>query len=201
MMKYKNKLLLGVFLSFLFYGSFVLADNDGIIGVWSSACAKDDQGNYNIETFRFSKNNNAVYSIHTYADAQCQEPLSTLSAYRSYQLGEPVAGMENTRKLDYVFKSITMTYKNPQSVAKANKNKNYGFSDWKLNQPKIVTNLKRDKEADREHAMGDRFFTIVKIEKDRLFVGDYASGTGKSANSRLSKIYEVPFVKQGDDTN
>lgn len=178
-----------------FYSSFVLANSHLLVGTWSSTCARDDQGTYNIETFNFSKYR-AIYSIKTYADSKCTKPISTLSAYRRYKLGEPISGMKNTRKLDYVFKSVTMTYNNPKAVTLANQNQYYGFTHWKLNRPKVVTNLKRNKEASPEHASGDKFFTIVKIEKDRLYMGDYASGAGTSDKTRLSKIYNVPFIKQ-----
>lgn len=168
---------------------------DSLQGTWSSKCAADGSGNFNIETFVF-KPKNATYSIKTYKDASCTQKISTLDTYRNFKLGNAVPGLANTRELDYDFKSVTMMYNDSAMVNQANQSKYYGLSDWGMNQPKEVAGLKQNNSAFPEHSRGEKFFTIVEIENDKLLMGDYASGKGVSADTRLSKIYDVPFYKE-----
>lgn len=173
-----------------------LAENNKLLtGTWSSACASDDAGNFNIETFVFS-GNSATYSVNTYRDSGCKHAISKLTTYRIFKLGRLVPKLANTRKLDYTFKSVTMTYTSPAAVAVANKNGDYGSRDWTLNLPKNVSGLKRAKSSSPEHAKGEKFYTLVQIHKNKLYMGDYGSGTGASEKGRLSTIYNVPFIKQ-----
>ncbi len=190
----RNKLLKGSILLLCISTSCHAASNKPLQGTWSSKCASDGSGNYNIETFVF-KNQNAIYMIQTYSDASCHHKISTLNTYRNYKPGKAVPNLANTKELDYTFKSVTMTYNDPSAVNQANKSEDYGFSNWKINESKEVAGLKRNASAYPEHAQNDKFYTIVKIEKDKLFMGDYASGKGISPNTRLSAIYNVPFNK------
>ena len=64
-----------------------------------------------------------------------------------------------------------MAYNDPAAVAAANQAKDYGSSNWMLNQPKAVTGLSRTLSASPEHAKGDKFFTIVKIDKNQSIHG------------------------------
>ncbi len=170
--------------------------NQLIAGTWSSVCAPDDDGNYIIETFIFSANS-ANYSINTYRDAYCKQQLSKLTTYRNFILGDKVPNLVNTYKLDYVFNKVTMAFTDSRAVTMANKSKSYGFSNWVINQARNVSGMKRDKTASAEHAVGEKFYTIVQIQKNKLYMGDYASGTGTSAKERLSSIYNIPFLKVG----
>jgi hypothetical protein len=166
-----------------------------LLGAWSSRCAPDGSGNFNIETFQFKKNE-ATYSIKTYYDSNCNNKISTLSTQREYKLGERLPGTADIRKLDYIFKSVYMTYNDQAAVNKANQSRNYGFSNWAVNQPQNVSHLKLSPSASPEHANGEKFYTIVKITTDKLFMGDYDSGKGDSDHTRLSKVYPVPFIKE-----
>jgi hypothetical protein len=173
-----------------------LADENHLItGTWSSACAAGDAGNFVIETFKFA-GHSATYSIHTYRDAACTQPLSTLTTYRTFKLGDSVPGLADTRKLDYVFHAVTMTYLDPSIIVEANKSPGYyGFTNWVKDQPKNVANLRRTSSSTPEHHKGEKFYTIVKITSDKLYMGDYDSGAGDSEATRLSAIYKVPFIK------
>jgi hypothetical protein len=183
-------------LSLLSVAHISLADENNLLtGTWSSECASNDAGSFIIETFKFA-NESATYSIKTYSDSACKKHISTLDTYREYTLGEAVKGMPDTRKLDYTFKSVAMTYTDLSSVAAANQLPGYyGFTDWKLNQSKDVSGLKRINSSSPEHSKGERFYTLVKKDKNKLYMGDYSSGAGTSDETRLSAIYNVPFIK------
>ncbi len=172
-----------------------IAHASELSGTWSSKCAADESGNYNIETFQFSEHT-AIYAVKTYSDPQCSHKISTLQTYRNFELGKPVAGLLQTRKLNYTFKSVTMAYNDSAAVKAANQAKDYGFDSWVLNYPKEVAQLKRNNSAYPEHSRGEKFYTIVKIDKNQLYMGDYGSGKGDSEATRLSQIYKVPFIKE-----
>lgn len=183
-------------ISLAFTSSAFGNQNNLISGTWSSECASDNSGHSMTETFYFS-GSTATYSIKTYSDMECSAPLSTLTTYRKYKLGNAVPGMANTRKLDYVFNSVTMTYHSQEAVAAANKAPGYyGYTNWKLDQSKDVTGLKKMSGSSSEHAKGEQFYTIVRIDNNKLYMGDYDSGAGTSDKTRLKAIYEVPFIKQ-----
>lgn len=186
-------LIKSTLLSALVFSSIAHANE--LSGTWSSICASDGSGKYNIETFEFSEHT-AIYAVKTYSDAKCSQKISTLQTYRNYELGKPVTGLPQTRKLTYTFKSVTMAYNDPAAVKAASQAKDYGFDNWVLNSPKEVAKLKRNTSTEPEHYQGEKFYTIVKIEKDRLYMGDYASGKGDSEATRLSQIYKVPFLKE-----
>lgn len=193
----KSKLGLFCFISLLGISQVTFAENDNdlLTGTWSSACASDHSGNFNREIFNF-KGDEATYSIKTYSDSSCKTLISTLKTDRTYQLGDVISGLDN-QKLDYTFKSVTMTYHNAAILASANKAPGYyGFSDWKLNQSKVISGLKKTPSSDAEHAQGEKFFTIVKIDGNKIYMGDYDSGAGTSDQTRLSRIYTVPFIKE-----
>lgn len=170
-------------------------ENHLLSGTWSSQCASNDTGSFVIETFKFS-GQSASYSVNTYRDALCKKHISTLATYRNFKLGGLIDKLADTRKLDYVFNSVTMTYANQSAVAYANKKPGYyGFTNWKLNQSKIVSGLKRIATSNPEHTKGEKFYTIVKIDNNKLYMGDYSSGAGTSDKTRLSAIYKVPFIR------
>ena len=195
-MKQKHITLFFVGLNFLALNHACLANENHLLtGVWSSKCASDGTGNFNIETFKFS-GNSANYSINTYRDSACKKPISSLKTYRDFKLGAKVNGLPHTRKLDYVFNNVTMTYTDSSVIKEANISPGYyGFTQWKLNQPHDVSGQKRTPSSSPEHSKGEKFYTIVKIDNDKLYMGDYSSGSGASDKTRLSAIYNVPFIK------
>jgi hypothetical protein len=190
----KQKILLLTILTSLSVASISLADDNSLLaGTWSSKCAANNSGGFTIQTFNFT-GNNAAYSVNTYSDSDCRKQISDLISNRTFSLGGPFKG--DTRKLDYVFNSVTMTYTDPSLVQAANAVPGYyGFTNWVLNQPKDVTGLKRIGSSTPEHAKGEKFYTIVKKDNDILYMGDYSSGAGTSDATRLSLIYNVPFIK------
>jgi hypothetical protein len=179
----------------LCFAQITMAAEDHLLfGTWSSKCAANDSGNFIIETFHFV-DEAATYSVKTYSDSVCKKPISTLTTYRSYNLGD--SDSADIRKLDYVFKSVTMTYKNKSAIADANKSPGYyGFTDWQLDKAKDVSGLKLSNSSSPERTDGEKFYTIVKIDKNKLYMGDYSSGAGTSDKSRLSAIYKIPFIKE-----
>ena len=192
----KSKILTALALILLAFTQVSCGNQNHLInGTWSSECAPDDSGHSVIETFHFS-GNTATYSVKTYSDTTCSVPISTLITYRNYKLGEAVPGMVNTRKLDYVFNSITMTYNNQETITSANNSPGYyGYTNWELNEPKDVSGLKQMNSSSPEHAKGEKFYTIVRINNNKLYMGNYDSGIGTSDKTRLNAIYEVPFIK------
>jgi hypothetical protein len=193
----KYKAIIFTMLSLLSIAQIANADENHLLaGTWSSKCASDDVGSFIIETFKFA-GKSASYSVKTYSDSVCKKPISTLETYRNFKLGESTGELANNRKLDYIFKSVTMTFTDQSSVADANKLPGYyGFTNWKLNQPKEVSGLKRMNTSNPEHTKGEKFYTIVKIDKNKLYMGDYSSGAGTSDKTRLSTIYNIPFIKE-----
>ncbi|MDR3492478.1 MAG: hypothetical protein P4M12_10665 [Gammaproteobacteria bacterium] len=171
-------------------------NNHLLTGTWSSVCAIGDDGKFLIETFVF-KNNSAQYSVKSYEDTTCKNLLSTLVTERTFTLGDLIPHSDNIRKLNYIFKSVSMSFSNKSLVTTANSGSGYyGFNNWVINQAKDVSGLRKTSKSDKEHAKGDRFYTIVKIDKNNLYMGDYASGDGASEKTRLSSIYKVPFIRQ-----
>jgi len=193
----KYKAIVSTMLGLLSIAQFANADENHLLaGTWSSKCASNDSGSYIIETFKFT-DKSAIYSIKTYSDSACKKHISTLATYRNFKLGESIRELADSRKLDYIFKSVTMTFTDESVVADANKLPGYyGSTNWKLNQPKEVSGLKRMNTSNPEHTKGEKFYTIVKIDKNKLFMGDYSSGAGTSDKTRLSSIYNVPFIKE-----
>jgi hypothetical protein len=193
----KYTAIISTMLGLLSIAQIVKADENHLLaGTWSSKCASDDSGNFIIETFKFA-DKSASYSVKTYSDSACKKHISTLATYRNFKLGESINKLADTRKLDYTFKSVTMTFTDQLAVANANKLPDYyGFTNWRLNQPKDVAGLKRVNTSNPEHTKGEKFYTIVKIDKNKLYMGDYSSGSGTSDKTRLSTIYNVPFIKE-----
>ncbi len=199
-MKQKNQSYKAIILTLLsLFGIAQIAhanENNLLAGTWSSQCAPNDTGNFMIETFKFTKNS-ANYSVKTYDDSVCKKHISTLTTYRDFKLGKLTSKSSNTRNLDYTFKSVTMIFTNPSAVADANKLPGYyGFTNWKLNQSKEILGLKRVNTSNPEHTQGEKFYTIVKIDQNKLYMGDYSSGAGTSDRTRLSVIYSVPFISE-----
>jgi hypothetical protein len=192
----KRKILLLTMLTSLNIATISQADENSLLaGTWSSKCAANNSGGFTIQTFNFT-GNAAAYSVNTYSDSDCRKQISDLISNRTYLVNGPFKS--GARKLDYVFNSVTMTYTDPSLVQAANAIPGYyGFTNWVLNQPKDVTGLKRIGSSSPEHAKGEKFYTIVKIDKDILYMGDYSSGAGTSDATRLSLIYNVPFIKVG----
>lgn len=171
--------------------------NSSLEGTWSSVCAKGKDNHYVRETLKFS-GNSVIHSINNYADPGCYNPRSSLITFRTFKLGAPVAGLANTRKIDYVVHSVTMTYKDPSMIAPANASPGYyGFTNWKINQPKEISNLKRTINSNRaERAKGEKIFAIVKVDKNKLYIEDYNSGSRTSEATRSTAICKIPFKKE-----
>lgn len=169
--------------------------NKLLSGTWSSKCASDDTGRYNIETFKFS-GDTAAYSIKTFTDSACKKLISTMTNHRTFKLGDQVSALQ-AHNLDYTFKSVTYAVNDKGLLKEANQPPGfYQYTHWQLNQARDVSGLKKFASSTIEHEKGKQFFTIVRIEGNKLYMGDYSSGIGDSENTRLSALYNVPFIKQ-----
>lgn len=108
-----------------------------------------------------------------YQTPTCTGLYETQTGESNYTLGTTVSGLEKTFNYDSELTSNHLSLLTDQGVADANKESRYGYSDWVKGNEKNIAGKKESSESDDiESAIGSKHFDIIKIESDKITLGD-----------------------------
>ncbi|MCK5818541.1 MAG: hypothetical protein KAH18_04660 [Psychromonas sp.] len=147
-------------------------------GTWAYKCvAETDTDNPSsfVKEKQTYNGSTVIMSDTSYSDPACQQPLVNITMTGTFKLGEIVnkGSQDEHTKIDRTSKTVVVTIQNPETVGLANAGElpslEFGITDWKLNEPKDLT---QNKLARKYYDVGDTDLNIFKIHTNKLFEGD-----------------------------
>lgn len=145
----------------LILNHFLWAKTSALEGRWLQACQNQTA---RIEHFH---NKTVTLTEAFYYDGNCLNPMMTIKNEGEFLLGDGT--------IDFKFQQITLTANNAMIVDDFNSRAVCGFSDWQIDQGKVITGLQCALVAGTKPIQvsdaGSQRFGIFKIEGDLLYFG------------------------------
>ncbi|MCK5819532.1 MAG: hypothetical protein KAH18_09855 [Psychromonas sp.] len=183
-MKIKNKLII----STLLLVSLVLVAckakeknkfspfSPGLDGTWTYLCTPDlTDPNTSTNEIQTYNNNQIEQNLTIYNDSKCIQPIINTKIKGDFTLGETVDRGSNDEhtKIDRTGHELVVTILDSNTVRQANAKQlgdfGFGITNWKKDEPKVLTS---NKLAIEYYLLGSTEFDIFKLTSNKLFNGD-----------------------------
>lgn len=128
-----------------------------------------------------------------YDDMDCLLPLVTYKETRTITLGSELSSPAGAKEIDIKIKESTATMRSSAAVEEANAIKAFGYSDWKLDEPK---NIPGPFAPEPDESLDDMIYQIFKIQDDQLLTGDPATGGTKNPSERPVSLDQSFVLKK-----
>ena len=183
-------ILLGIVLSAC-SGTDMDAFEADLLGTWKTSCLYSSSRDTYALLQKSYDNNELSGDIKVFADADCSQPLYTITYAGTYNVGQEIilTSGKRVRAIDFVFSQWMESPDNVEMRDDFNNSNYCGKTDWVAGELVDVTNCS-------DFLGSDKQFDIVSIESDRLFLGDFSTGDGTSADNRPTQLESVHYLKQ-----
>ena len=170
-------------------------DVDNIIitdleGNWLSSCSylPSDDLYQNVE-LQF-KGNEFTYSEYNWFDENCSSPRYTFGARGTFEIGSSyiLSSGETAKPIDLIRKSWFLTAKSDDYVTAYNDRSFCEVSVWQKD-------VEVDISSCEVSPSNTSIYDVFSIENDRLYLGDYTTGSQSSDENRPTKLNTVYFDK------
>ena len=187
-----KKMIVFLMLSVLGLGGCGSDGGDGapatvLEGTWSRGCASDGGGDYDKITTTYSGSiTNSTYSVFSAIDCSAGSAVVIMSGKGTFTVGEDIVlpGGDSATKLNENYSSILITLFDASYIASFNQAQLCGKSNWEAGKQVEIAGCS-------DLISSNLNFDIFKINGNKLFFGDTATGEGISDATRPTQLETI----------
>jgi len=199
----KTTIFIRTFVLLFFFSAYGYADYNQILqGTWTTSCIFDDSnGIYRKITMVISENELSSTHDGSWSESECLNNsyfyTSTLTG--TFSIGDDI-GISESKELDIMVSSCTVTWLTDDSVNYVNANSWYGINDWQKDVPRDISG-KTQPSMITYPSIGETFFSAIKIEGNKAYLGTDVAGFSLNEEFRSTTLENWFYTKDNSDVN